>query len=156
MSKLNGVKSATAILMTLSMSGGAITPLVAPIVAPAAAVAQTSNFPDVEQSYWAADFISALTQRDIINGFPDGTFKPDAPVTRHSLRRCSRWPSRSRNNFLLLSLRISLRVTGLPQPFGKPTKLDFYQVILAEFFNPAKISPRASVSFSGKWAGLSG
>ncbi|PSO83104.1 MAG: hypothetical protein BRC44_00890, partial [Cyanobacteria bacterium QS_4_48_99] len=60
MSKLNGVKSATAILMTLSMSGGAITPLVAPIVAPAAAVAQTSNFPDVEQSYWAADFISAL------------------------------------------------------------------------------------------------
>jgi hypothetical protein len=34
--------------------------------------------------------------------------------------------------------------------------LDFYQVILAEFFNPAKISPRASVSFSGKWAGLSG
>lgn len=82
MSKLNGVKSATAILMTLSMSGGAITSLVAPIVAPAAAVAQTSNFPDVEQSYWAADFISALTQRDIINGFPDGTFKPDAPVTR--------------------------------------------------------------------------
>ena len=154
MSKLNGVKSATAILMTLSMSGGAITPLVAPIVAPAAAVAQTSNFPDVEQSYWAADFIRALTQRDIINGFPDGTFKPDAPVTR------AQFATMLQVAFQKPEQLSAIEFADIPSGYWAApairTKLDFYQVILAEFFNPAKISPRASVSFSGKWAGLSG
>lgn len=43
---------------------------------------ETINFSDVSADYWAFPFITALVERDIINGFPDGTFRPDAPVTR--------------------------------------------------------------------------
>lgn len=34
------------------------------------------------QGHWAQGFIQALADSNVINGFPDGTFKPDAPVTR--------------------------------------------------------------------------
>jgi uncharacterized surface protein with fasciclin (FAS1) repeats len=42
----------------------------------------TVNFPDVSQDYWARPFIQALAERNIIAGFPDGTYKPEQPVTR--------------------------------------------------------------------------
>ncbi|MCT7982967.1 DUF1565 domain-containing protein [Laspinema sp. A4] len=38
-------------------------------------------FQDVE-GHWAQAYISALTKKGIIAGFPDGTFKPNEPVTR--------------------------------------------------------------------------
>lgn len=39
------------------------------------------TFPDI-QGNWAQTFIEALAARDIIVGFPDGTFRPNDPVTR--------------------------------------------------------------------------
>ena len=44
--------------------------------------AQQVNFSDVGSGYWARPFIERLAQEDIIAGFPDGTFKPNDPVTR--------------------------------------------------------------------------
>ncbi len=41
-----------------------------------------TNFSDVGSDYWASPFIQALAARNVIAGFPDGTFKPDQPVTR--------------------------------------------------------------------------
>lgn len=72
------LQSGTAALLALGISAGAI----APIFNAAPSFAQTTGFSDVSSSYWAKDFIAQLAQRDIIAGFPDGTFKPDAPVTR--------------------------------------------------------------------------
>lgn len=43
--------------------------------------AQT-NFSDVSESYWAKPYIETLAQQDIIKGFPDGSFRPNEPVTR--------------------------------------------------------------------------
>ncbi len=40
------------------------------------------TFPDVSSDYWAAPFIAELAQRDVITGFPDGSFSPDQPVSR--------------------------------------------------------------------------
>ena len=34
------------------------------------------------QGHWAAAFIQALVSRGLVSGFPDGTFKPEAPLTR--------------------------------------------------------------------------
>ncbi|MDY7014583.1 MAG: family 10 glycosylhydrolase [Cyanobacteriota bacterium] len=34
------------------------------------------------QNHWAKDCIQQLSQRDIIRGYPDRTFRPDRPVTR--------------------------------------------------------------------------
>ncbi len=40
------------------------------------------TFKDVSANYWAKAYIEALASRNVIAGFPDGSFKPDAPVTR--------------------------------------------------------------------------
>lgn len=42
---------------------------------------QATTLSDI-QGNWAQSFITALAARGIIQGFPDGTFRPDAPVTR--------------------------------------------------------------------------
>ena len=44
-------------------------------------VAPQVAFQDV-QGYWAQPYIEALAAKNIIAGFPDGTFKPNEPVTR--------------------------------------------------------------------------
>ncbi|KZL48845.1 hypothetical protein A2T98_15760 [Nodularia spumigena CENA596] len=41
-----------------------------------------SAFGDVPEGYWAKAYIEALADQNIIAGFPDGTFKPNDPVTR--------------------------------------------------------------------------
>ncbi|MCL6589685.1 MAG: S-layer homology domain-containing protein [Firmicutes bacterium] len=38
-------------------------------------------FPDI-QGNWAEQSILDLAKKDVLNGYPDGTFKPDQPVTR--------------------------------------------------------------------------
>jgi hypothetical protein len=40
------------------------------------------NFTDLPTSHWAKKFIDPLVQKSWLNGFQDGTFKPDAPITR--------------------------------------------------------------------------
>lgn len=39
-------------------------------------------YPDVDNSHWAATQIKELTEKGVIIGYPDGTFKPDENVTR--------------------------------------------------------------------------
>ncbi|MBD0347245.1 MAG: S-layer homology domain-containing protein [Coleofasciculus sp. Co-bin14] len=78
MSNFTRWQSGTAAFLALGLTAGTL----APLVAPAPSFAQSTAFSDVSSSYWARDFIAQLSQRDIIAGFPDGTFKPDAPVTR--------------------------------------------------------------------------
>ncbi|GAA6615976.1 DUF1565 domain-containing protein [Scytonema sp. NUACC26] len=39
-------------------------------------------FRDVPAGYWAKTYIEALAAKNIIAGFPDGSFKPNEPVTR--------------------------------------------------------------------------
>jgi hypothetical protein len=78
MSSFHRWQSGTAALLALTTVAGASAPLV--MMMPAQA--QTTSFSDVSSSYWAAGFISELAQRDVIAGFPDGTFRPNEPVTR--------------------------------------------------------------------------
>jgi hypothetical protein len=42
----------------------------------------TPVFSDVSASYWGYDAISSLSSKGIVSGYPDGTFKPDASITR--------------------------------------------------------------------------
>lgn len=39
-------------------------------------------FKDVAPNYWAKSYIEALASKGVIAGFPNGTFKPNEPVTR--------------------------------------------------------------------------
>lgn len=42
--------------------------------------ANTATFKDVPNNHWAHPFIDTLKSTDIISGYPDGTFKPNANV----------------------------------------------------------------------------
>jgi fibronectin type 3 domain-containing protein len=42
----------------------------------------TVSFSDVPESHWAYPYIIRLAQEGIINGYPDGTFKPEKSITR--------------------------------------------------------------------------
>jgi transglutaminase-like putative cysteine protease len=43
------------------------------------------SFSDVPENYWAANAISAAQEAGWVNGYPDGTFRPEASVTRAEL-----------------------------------------------------------------------
>ena len=56
------------------------TPSAPPSSAPSPSVG--TNFPDVGANYWAYPFIQGLATQNVIAGFPDGSFRPEQPVTR--------------------------------------------------------------------------
>ena len=68
----------SALGLTLSLGVG----LNAALTLPATAQNQTDSFVDVASDYWASDYIEALAALDILNGFPDNTFRPYDPLTR--------------------------------------------------------------------------
>ena len=74
---LNCWQSRTAALMALSVTVGTV----APFITASPSLAQTT-FSDVSSNYWAAQFIQQLSQRGVIAGFPNGSFRPEEPVTR--------------------------------------------------------------------------
>ena len=39
-------------------------------------------FKDVSSEHWAAKVIEELAEKGVVNGYEDGTFRPDEPITR--------------------------------------------------------------------------
>ncbi|WP_315787976.1 fasciclin domain-containing protein [Fischerella sp. JS2] len=80
--------SGSAALLGVTMTFAAIVPVTisAPTVAqttsPSPSPGAEVNFSDVAPDFWARPFIQALAQRNIITGFPNGTFRPQQPVER--------------------------------------------------------------------------
>ncbi len=52
---------------------------------------QVAMFPDVAPTHWAAAQIKELSQKNVIVGYPDGTFKPDENVTRAEFASMAIW-----------------------------------------------------------------
>lgn len=44
-------------------------------------LAQSSNFVDI-RGYWGEEYVTTLANLNVIGGFPDGSFKPNAEITR--------------------------------------------------------------------------
>ena len=44
---------------------------------------EKKDFPDVPGTHWASDAVDSLHGNDIVNGYPDGNFKGDKPMTRY-------------------------------------------------------------------------
>lgn len=74
---LSNQRAITSAIIATSFVVSAISPLVA--ISPS--FAQTT-FSDVPSGYWAGDFIQALSRQGVVAGFPEGTFRPEEPVTR--------------------------------------------------------------------------
>ena len=50
-----------------------------------------TGFPDVPSNHWAAKQIQELSEKSVIVGYPDGTFKPDDNVTRAEFASMAIW-----------------------------------------------------------------
>ncbi len=75
-------QATAALLLTLSTQTAIAAPALVATLAAEPAYAQARRFSDVPAGHWAEDFITALADRGVISGFPDGSFRPEAPVTR--------------------------------------------------------------------------
>jgi hypothetical protein len=42
-------------------------------------------FPDVPAGYWAGNAIQACQQHEVVEGYPDGYYRPTATVTRDQM-----------------------------------------------------------------------
>lgn len=103
------------------------------------------KFSDVPDDYWALPFITALSQRRIISGFNDGTFRPDQPVTRSEYaamiqRAFDQSPSQSAQEY-----------TDIPSGYWaapaiqEATTTDFLNGYPGNVFRPNQQIPRVQV-----------
>ncbi len=140
----NRWQSGTAALITLGMIAGAAAPIVAPIVAPAPAFAQVS-FSDVQSNHWAKGFIEGLAARDIIKGFPDGSFRPNDLVTR------AQFAAMVRKAFNKPGSRNPVRFADVPSNYWANTAIEdayqkgFMSGYPGNVFNPNQNIPRVQV-----------
>ncbi|MBW4695260.1 MAG: S-layer homology domain-containing protein [Lyngbya sp. HA4199-MV5] len=143
MSYANAWKSGTAVLVALGMTTGTVAPFI--ITAPASA---QTTFPDVPSSYWASDFIQELVKRQIIAGFPDGSFRPEEPVTR------AQFASIIRKAFNKTPVRNPIQFTDIPAGFWATDAIQaaYTTGFLAGYpgntFRPDENIPRAQVLVS--------
>ncbi|MBM0740350.1 S-layer homology domain-containing protein [Phormidium sp. CLA17] len=137
------LKSSPALLVAFSM----VTSSLAPFVAIAPSVAQ-SSFSDVQGS-WAQACIVELTQRNIISGYPDGTFRPNNPVTRAEYASLvgKAFPNAPRN-------RGAAQFVDVPSNYWaynaitNASQTGFLSGYPGNVFNPTQSIPRAQVLVS--------
>ncbi len=139
-------QSGTAAFLALGLTAGAVAPLMT--AAPSFAQSTTA-FSDVSSSYWAREFIGELSRRDIIAGFPDGTFKPDAPVTRAQFAAMLR--KANDNAFKKGTVRGSNRFADVPSTYWANTAIQtayttgFLAGYPGNIFQPEQNIPREQV-----------
>lgn len=143
MSYVNAWKSGTAILVALGMTAGTAAPMV--MMAPASA---QTTFPDVPSSYWASGFIQELVTRGVIAGFPDGSFRPEEPVTR------AQFAAIVSKAFNKTPIRNPVQFTDIPAGFWatdaiqKAYTTGFLAGYPGNTFRPSENIPRAQVLVS--------
>lgn len=137
------VKASPALLVAAAL----VTSSIAPFTLQAPGMAQ-STLSDV-QGNWAQSCISELTQRGIISGYPDGTFRPNNPVTRAEYASMvgKAFPSAAR-------VRTATQFVDVPSSFwafnaiSYASQTGFLSGYPGNVFNPGQNIPRAQVLVS--------
>ena len=139
------LQSGTALIIALGVTAGTFAPMIAP--SPVIAQAQTQFF-DVPSGHWANRFILSLAERGIIAGFPDGSFRPDEPVTR------AQYAAMVRQAFNQASLRSRTTFVDVPSNYWAIAAIDeaytmgFLSGYPGNVFRPNQNIPRAQVLVS--------
>lgn len=118
-----GVSNPVARVTAGPFNGQPVTP--APVITPTPAPTATPvagpcgmEFPDLPRSHWAYDYIGYLYCRNVVSGFGDGTFRPDAETTRAEF---TKW--------ITLAMGWSLYNPYFPSFTDVPTTSPYYQYI---------------------------
>lgn len=137
------LQSSPALLVALSM----VTSSLAPFVAIAPSMAQ-SSFSDV-QGNWAQSCIAELTQKNIISGYPDGSFRPNNPVTRaeYAAMVGKAFPNAPRNRGAVRFVDVSSSYWAY-NAVSYASQTGFLSGYPGNVFNPGQSIPRAQVLVS--------
>lgn len=136
-------KSSPALLVAVSLVTSSLAPFA--IATPGRA---QSSFSDVQGS-WAQSCITELSQRGIISGYPDGSFRPNNPVTRaeYAAMVGKAFPNAAR-------VRTATRFVDVPSTnwaysaISFASQTGFLSGYPGGVFNPAQNIPRAQVLVS--------
>ncbi|MEH2066187.1 MAG: S-layer homology domain-containing protein [Nostoc sp.] len=143
MFNLNRWQSPTSALMALSVTVATV----APFITALPSLAQTT-FSDVSSNYWAAQFIQQLSQRGVIAGFPDGSFRPEEPVTR------AQFAAMVNKAFQKAQERQTINFTDVPSNYwassaiGQAYTIGFLSGYPGNRFEPNQAIPREQVLVS--------
>ena len=103
------------------------------------------EFPDVSDQYWATAFIDALSARELLSGFPNGTFQPDKPMTRAELA------AQISKVFTLAAQQKALNFEDIPETYWAASEIKktviagFMRGYPAETFKPDQSVSRVQV-----------
>ncbi|MBW4421006.1 MAG: S-layer homology domain-containing protein [Myxacorys californica WJT36-NPBG1] len=132
--------SSTVLVRALSLTVGTLAVLMVRVP-----VQAQTTFSDVQSSNWAAGFIQPLADRGIIRGFPDGSFRPNAPVTR------AEFAVMVDQAFDRSAVRSAIRFKDVPSRYwaSRAIQAAYTEGFLSGYpgsvFNPAQAMPRAQV-----------
>ncbi|WP_413175296.1 S-layer homology domain-containing protein [Anabaena azotica] len=103
------------------------------------------TFSDISKDYWAKDYIAELAAMEIIEGFPDGTFRPNAPVTRAQLATLLQ------KTFIKSKIRPAIAFRDIPKGYWAENairetyEMGFFTILNSKNFNPTQKLTRLDV-----------
>lgn len=105
-------------------------------------------FSDLPQNHWAYNAVKFMVERGIITGYPDGTFRPDNPVTRAEFAR-----------IMVIALNLPIKVTDTPSfkdvpkehwayPYVESAKyyLTGFRTANGDYFKPSDYAVREDIA----------
>lgn len=141
--QFSAVQASPALLVAASMITSSLMPLA--IATPSMA---QSTFSDIQGS-WAQSCIVELTQRGIISGYPDGTFRPNNPVNRaeYAAMVGKAFPNVSRTRPVSQFVDVSSSYWAY-NAISYASQTGFMSGYPGNVFNPGQSIPRAQVLVS--------
>ncbi len=122
--------------------------IAAGLMTPTPAQTSQTKFKDV-QGHWAQNCIEHLAERNIISGYPDGNFRPTAPVTRAEFAAMvvKAFPSAVNATLPTAPIRFSDVATNYwaAQSIHKASAAGFMSGYPGRIFRPTQNIPRAQV-----------
>ncbi len=102
--------------------------------APPATAVPPAAFTDVPSTYWASGSIDSLAAHGIVNGYDDGTFRPDQPVSRAEFVK-------------MLVLTLGLKPSTASTPFGDVGSATWFAPYVSAAFQAGLVQGLTPISF---------
>ena len=103
------------------------------------------SFSDISKNYWAREYISELAAMEVIGGFPDDSFRPNAPVTRAELAALLQ------KVFIKSKVREAINFKDVPKRYWaydairEAYEMGFFTILNSKNFNPTQKLNRLDV-----------
>lgn len=102
------------------------------------------HYRDIESGHWAEEYIEAATKQGLFQGNPDGTFKPESPITRAELAVVvARYFNTERSDSLQ---PINSFFTDTEEHWAENTIEEIHRIGIAEGYLDGTYKPQSAIS----------